>query len=198
MYERRKSLRKTQALEAQAKALEATVNERTQEIRAQAAEIAAQKDSIELLSEIGKEITASLDLNVILFKLYERVNQIVDASIFGVGLYRPEQKLIEYTLAIENGKRYAPYTRSTEDKNQFAVWCIDHRQPILINDVEAEYSKYIPTYEHASRKLEDGSTAQPPSSMIYLPLIAQERVLGRVERAEFQEECLYRAASQPA
>ena len=107
-----------------------------QEIRAQAAEIAAQKDSIELLSEIGKEITASLDLNTILFKLYERVNQIVDASIFGVGLYRPEKHLIEYTLAIENGKRYAPYTRSTDDKNQFAVWCIDHRQPILLNDVE--------------------------------------------------------------
>ncbi len=187
VYERRKSLRKTQALEAQAKALEATVNERTQEIRAQAAEIAAQKDSIELLSEIGKEITASLDLNVILFKLYERVNQIVDASIFGVGLYRPEQKLIEYTLAIENGKRYAPYTRSTEDKNQFAVWCIDHRQSILINDVEAEYSKFIPTYEHASRKLEDGSIAQPPSSMIYLPLIAQERILGVLSVQSFKK-----------
>ena len=73
---------KTEALEAQAKALEATVDERTQEIRAQAVEIAAQKDSIELLSEIGKEITASLDLNTILFKLYERVNQIVDAKYF--------------------------------------------------------------------------------------------------------------------
>ncbi len=187
VYERRKSLRKTQALEAQAKALEATVNERTQEIRAQAAEIAAQKDSIELLSEIGKEITASLDLNVILFKLYERVNQIVDASIFGVGLYRPEQKLIEYTLAVENGKRYAPYTRSAEDKSQFAVWCIDHRQPILINDVEAEYSKYIPTYDHGSRKLEDGSIAQPPSSMIYLPLIAQERILGVLSVQSFKK-----------
>ena len=126
-HERQKAQRRTEALEAQAKALEATVNERTQEIRAQAAEIAAQKDSIELLSEIGNEITASLDLNTILFKLYERVNQIVDASIFGVGLYRPEKHLIEYTLAIEKGKRYAPYARSTDDKNQFAVWCIDHR-----------------------------------------------------------------------
>ncbi len=48
-YERNKARRKTEALETQAKALEVTVNERTQEIRAQAAEIAAQKDSIELL-----------------------------------------------------------------------------------------------------------------------------------------------------
>ena len=64
------------------------------------------------------------------------------------GLYRPEKRLIEYSLAIENGKRYAPYTRSADDKNQFAVWCIDHRQAILINDVETESSKYIPAYTH--------------------------------------------------
>ena len=145
------------------------------------------KDSIELLSEIGKEITASLDLNTILFKLYERVNQIVDASIFGVGLYRPEKHLVEYSLAIENGKRYAPYTRSTDDKNQFAVWCIDHRQPILLNDVSTEFSKYIPSYEHRGGTLVDGSVAQPPASMIYLPLIAQERVLGVLSIQSFKK-----------
>ena len=186
-FERKKAQRRTEALEAQARTLEATVSERTQEIRAQAAEIEAQKDSIELLSEIGKEITASLDLNTILFKLYERVNQIVDASIFGVGLFKPDQKLIEYTLAIENGKRYAPYKRSTEDKNQFAVWCIDHRRSILLNDVEKESSKYIPSYEHRGGALEDGSEAQPPASMIYLPLIAQERVLGVLSIQSFKK-----------
>lgn len=186
-YERSKARRKTKALQEQARALEATVNERTQEIRAQAAELAEQKESIELLSEIGREITASLDLNTILFKLYERVNQIVDASIFGVGLYRPEKKQIEYSLAIENGKRYAPYTRSTEDKNQFAVWCVDHRQPILINDVANEYQRYIKTYEHGTRTLEDGTLAQPPASMIYLPLIAQERLLGVLSIQSFKK-----------
>jgi signal transduction histidine kinase/CheY-like chemotaxis protein len=186
-YEREKAHRRTIALEDQAKALEATVTERTEEIRAQAAEITAQKDSIELLSEIGKEITASLDLNTILFKLYERVNQIVDASIFGVGLYRPEKHLIEYSLAIENGKRYAPYTRSTDDKNQFAVWCIDHREPILLNDVTTEYSRYIPVYDHAGGTLEDGSVSQPPHSIIYLPLVAQERVLGVLSIQSFKK-----------
>src|SRR5581483_4502201 len=187
VHERTKAFRKTKELQAQAKALEATVEERTREIRAQASEIAAQRDSISLLSEIGREITASLDLNPILFQLYERVNQIVDAGIFGVGLYRPERNLIEYTLAIENGKRYAPYTRSTEDKNQLAVWCIEHRQPILLNDVAAEYSKYIASYEHTGHTLEDGSLAQPPASMIYLPLIAQERVLGVLSIQSFKK-----------
>ena len=115
------------------------------------------------------------------------MNQIVDASIFGVGLYRPEKRQIEYSLAIENGKRYAPYTRSMDDKNQFAVWCIDHRQPILLNDVATEYSKYIPSYAHTGGALVDGSVAQPPASMIYLPLIAQERVLGVLSIQSFKK-----------
>lgn len=187
-YERAKARRKTELLEEQARALESTVNDRTQEIRTQAAEIAAQRDSIALLSEIGREITSSLDLNTILFKLYQRVNQIADASIFGVGLYKPEQRLIEYSLAIENGQRYAPYTRGTEDKNQFAVWCIEHRQPILINDVSKEFSRYIATYEHGHRQLEDGSVAQPPVSMIYLPLIAADRVLGVLTVQSFKKD----------
>jgi signal transduction histidine kinase/CheY-like chemotaxis protein len=171
-HEREKSRRNTEALEK-------TVAERT-------AEIAAQRDNIELLSDIGKEITASLDLDTVLFKLYECVNKIVDASIFGVGLYRPEKGIIEYDLAIENGKRYAPYSRSMADKNQFAVWCVDNRKPVLINDVEAEYSNYLASYQHKGRLLEDGSSAQAPVSMIYLPLLAKDRVLGVLALQSFQ------------
>lgn len=193
--EQEKSRRRTEELETQAKALEATVAERTAEIREQAGEIAAQKDriehayeTVELLSDIGREITASLDLDTILFKLYERVNQMLDASVFGVGLHRPERHAIEYTLAVENGKRYAPYTRNTEDKNQLAVWCIDNRQPVLVNDVEKEAGKYIAAYRHGGNTLEDGSRAQPPESMIYLPLMAQDRVLGVITVQSFRKD----------
>ncbi len=168
--------------------------DRTQEIRTQAGEIAAQKDhlqqayeTVELLSDIGREITASLDLETILFKLYERVNQLVDAGIFGVGLYRPDKNLIEYTLAIENGKRYAPYTRDTLDKNQLAVWCIDNRKPVLLNDVNNDFHKYINSYQHGQRVLEDGTSARPPASMMYLPLIAQDRVLGVLTIQSFRK-----------
>jgi signal transduction histidine kinase/CheY-like chemotaxis protein len=171
-HEREKSRRQTEALQAQAKTLEATVAERTHEIRE--------------LSDIGREITASLDLDTILFKLYERVNQLLDAAIFGVGLYRPEKHVIEYTLAVENGKRYAPFTRDTDDKNQFPVWCVDNRKPVLLNDVEKEYGNYIASYKHVDWVLEDGTHAKPPASMIYLPLVAQDRVLGIISVQSFR------------
>ncbi|MBS1829175.1 MAG: GAF domain-containing protein [Acidobacteria bacterium] len=145
------------------------------------------KRNVELLSEIGKELTASLDIDTIFHKLYENVNQLMDASVFGVGLYHPEENSIEYRLAYENGKRYEPYRRDAQDKNQFPVWCIDNRKPVFINDVAAEYSRYIPMYEDKGRQLEDGTASQPPQSLIYLPLVAKERVLGIITVQSFRK-----------
>jgi signal transduction histidine kinase/CheY-like chemotaxis protein len=152
-------------------------------LRAEAAEALARSESagkrnIEALSEIGREITASLDFETIFDRLYERVNQLADAQIFGVGLYHPQRKEIEYRLAIENGKRYAPYTRDASDRDQFPVWCIEHREPVFLNDVAAEYSKYLTRYDEQPLELEDGTMSRQPQSMIYLPLLSKDKVLG--------------------
>ncbi len=156
-------------------------------VQARTAELAKQKENVELLSEIGKEITASLDMDTIFYKLYEHVNQLVDATVFGVGIYHPEREQIEYRLAIEKGKRYAPYTREMSDKNQFPVWCMENRQPVFINDVNEEYSRYLSQYKEVTLMLEDGTQSEAPQSLIYLPLMSQEKVLGVITIQSFQK-----------
>ena len=162
-------------------------------LRAESAEALARSESegkknVELLSEIGREITASLDIDTIFGRLYERVNELADAEVFGVGLYHPERHQIDYRLAIENGKRYAPYSRDTSDRNQLPVWCIDNRRPVFINDLHAEFGKYIGRYEEESRQLEDGSMSAQPQSIIYMPLVAKERVLGIITIQSFKKD----------
>jgi signal transduction histidine kinase/DNA-binding response OmpR family regulator len=161
-------------------------------VRADAAEALAQaeterKKNVELLSEMGREITSSLDFETIFGKLYEKVNELADADVFGVGLYRPDSHEIEYRMAIEQGKRYEPYSRDTQDPNQLPVWCIEHREPVFINDLPNEYSRYIPTYKETSQLLEDGSMSQEPQSLIYLPLVAKDRVLGIITIQSFEK-----------
>ncbi len=162
-------------------------------LRAEAAEQLARtegegKKNIELLSDIGREITASLEFETIFGKLYERVNQLADAGVFGIGLYHPERHEIEYRLAIEQGKRYAPYSRSTKDRDQLPVWCIEHREPVFINDLRAEHQKYVSRYDEQSRKLEDGTMSKTPQSIIYLPLVAKDRVLGVFTIQSFEKQ----------
>jgi signal transduction histidine kinase/CheY-like chemotaxis protein len=161
-------------------------------LRAEAAESLARAESegkknIELLSEIGREITGSLDFETIFDRLYDHVNELADADVFGLGLYRADLQAIEYRLAIENGKRYAPYTRDARDPDQLPVWCIEHRQPVFINDLRSEYGKYLKRYDEQRRTLEDGSMSREPQSVIYLPLVAKEHVLGIITIQSFEK-----------
>ena len=75
------------------------------------------------------------------------------------------------------------------DKNQFPVWCIENRKPVFINDVTREYARYISEYEEpgAGRLLENGSVSAAPLSLIYLPLISHDRVLGIITIQSYQK-----------
>jgi signal transduction histidine kinase/DNA-binding response OmpR family regulator len=162
-------------------------------LRAESAEALARSESqgkknVELLSEIGREITASLDFDTIFGRLYERVNELADAEVFGVGLYNPEAQQIDYRLAIEKGKRYAPYSRATTDRDQLPVWCIEHREPVFINDVRAEFGRYISAFDEQTRLLEDGSMSAEPQSIIYMPLVAKDHVLGIITIQSFKKQ----------
>jgi signal transduction histidine kinase/CheY-like chemotaxis protein len=161
-------------------------------LRAESAEALAKseterKRNVELLSAIGRDITASLDFDTIFDRLYDHVRQLADADVFGVGLYHPERQQIEYRLAIENGVRYAPYTRDASDPEQFPVWCIEHREPIFINDVAVEYGRYLGRLDDQRRPLADGTMSREPQSLIYLPLVAKSRVLGIITIQSFQK-----------
>lgn len=163
---------------------------RAETAAAQAQTLKAENDrkmNVELLSDIGKELTSSLELDTIFYRLYGHVNQLMDASVFGVGLYREAAQEIDIRLAMEKGKRYAPYTRDAKDKNQLPVWCIDNRQPVFINDISTEAVNYISQYREIGKTLEDGTESQSPNSLIYLPLIVKDRVLGIITVQSFDK-----------
>ncbi len=170
----------TKRLQAQNAALEKTVLLRTAEIEAKKQEIENSYENVQVLSEIGKQITASLDLDKVLTTLYENVNELMDATVFGIGLYDEAKQQIYYRLAIENGVRYTPFSRTMADKNQFPVWCIEQKSDVLIADVFAEYQNYISKYHDDEDKvsLEDGSQTSKVYAMLYTPIFANEKVIG--------------------
>ena len=169
--------------------LEQKVEQRTEELRLQKDELEDTFGKLKLLTEIGKEITSTLHLDTILNTIYENVNSLMDASVFGIGIYRPDENAIDYRLAIENGKRYQPYTRSMEDKNQFPVWCIEKKKEIFINDVYKEYSRYISQFKDKDDvgMLEDATQAADPLSFIYIPLLFNNNPIGILTVQSFRK-----------
>jgi ligand-binding sensor domain-containing protein/signal transduction histidine kinase len=139
--------------------------------------------NISLLSEIGRDLTANLHSEAIMATLYNHVNELMDASVFGIGVYRPEKGEIDMPFAMERGLRYRPYVRRMDDPNQLAVWCIVNRREVFINDLHQQYHDYIDHLEltDGSRtigRLLDGTRPASPRSLMYVPIMAGERVLG--------------------
>ena len=164
------------------------MKEKNAELEKKTGELEQSYNTVSVLSQIGKEITSTLNLDTILNTVYEKVNELMDASIFGIGIYNTENETISYRLAIEKGVRYQPYHRTMENKNQFPVWCIENQKEIFINDVRKEYSHYISQYIEETGTLEDGTLSTLPLSFIYLPLMIKGKVFGLITVQSYNKD----------
>jgi len=167
-------------LELYSHTLEEKVENRTKLLQEKNSLLDKALNNVRTLSQIGQEITSTLNLEAIFATVYERVNSLLDAGSFSIMVLNEKDNLLECKLAIENGERLPEFSFSTIDKNRFAVWCIDNRKPVFINDVDNEYSKYI-----ASRA--KPKAGRYVSSLIYLPLIVGERVIGVISAQSFNK-----------
>ena len=159
------------------------MKEKNEELEKKTGELEQSYNSISLLSKIGQDITSTLNLDTILNTVYTNVNEMMDATVFGIGIFNPDENTIEYRMSMEKGKRYQPYQRTMEDKNQFPVWCIENKREVFINDIHTEYARYLPNIDMtilSSAEMEDGTLPENPHSLIYLPLMVKDTVIGLI------------------
>ncbi|MES2757535.1 MAG: two-component regulator propeller domain-containing protein [Pseudomonadota bacterium] len=186
MLERQKLELELRRIEAESQRAEA--EQRRFDAERQKQEVELQKENVELahrnisiLSEIGREMTATLDMETIMGTVYRHVDQLMDARSFGIGIYREDLDLIEFPFAVDKGVRTVRYNRALDQPNQLAVWCLTHRREVFINDFEAECDNYVSggmADPMASVRRVDGASALVPASAMYVPLIVKERVMG--------------------
>ncbi|WP_299461945.1 SpoIIE family protein phosphatase [uncultured Microscilla sp.] len=175
----------TARLRRQKEHLAQLVAARTKELKVQNSYLEQSYKNVSLMTKMGQEITASLDLDKVLYTIYENVNRLMDATIFGIGIYQPETQQVNFELAIERGMRYKPYSRSMSEKNQFSVWCIENKQSILMGNVVEEQYQYIEEAFLADQYLQDGSQSTMPASAVYVPLMIQDRMVGVISAQSF-------------
>jgi signal transduction histidine kinase len=123
-----------------------------------------------VLSEIGREITSTLDMEQILNKVYWYVNSLMDAYVFSIGFYRQNKGLIEFKLDMAGGERLPEYHMSMSDTQSLAVWCITHRKEIALSSASAE----LPFIGSVSETKVEANT----EALIYQPLLSQDSLIG--------------------
>lgn len=161
------------------KNLEDKVEDRTTEVRLQKEEIERNQRSTQLLSEIGQQLISTLDIETVFESLHRNVNELMDASCFGIRLYDPEQNCVHYKYEIENGGRQEDVSVSMDKRNNYSVWCILNKQPIHLNDNASEHSKYVDEIMVVSGDM--------PHSLLFQPLMKGEEVLGVITVQSFEK-----------
>jgi len=150
------------AVHQQKRRLEAEVNERTTALQ-------TAKEKLELLGELGKEITAHLDMDGVRSAIHRRVSTLLELHTFGIALYDEQEAVIEFDFMIENGTRLPPRRISMEEENSLGVRCLRERKEIWVRDRQA-LSALV-----ESPMLLTGDLLE---SVVYLPLTVHQRLIG--------------------
>ncbi|HET6990934.1 MAG TPA: GAF domain-containing protein, partial [Bacteroidia bacterium] len=158
--------------------VEQAVHERTQEVVEQKEEIEKSYQTTRLLSEIGQQLTSTLDFDALFTRLHYFVNQLMDASCFGVRIYDSVKNEVDYRFEMEKGEKSEPFSVSMDDLNNYSVWCIRHKKEIFINDNLTEYSRYTSEIRVPAGDM--------PHSLIFYPLMMGERILGVITVQSFE------------
>lgn len=168
--------------------LEEEVADRTAEVVSQKEEIEEQKEEIERalqtvrqLSDIGQVLTGTLSADTIIGQVYENVNKLMDASAFGIGIYRPELGSIEFSGAYENGEQLPVFHHKIDEKNRYSVWCLENQKEIIMNDARKDFDKYV-------QEVLPPVKGKDPLSIIYLPLHVEDKSIGVITVQSFRKK----------
>ncbi|WP_299457500.1 triple tyrosine motif-containing protein [uncultured Microscilla sp.] len=129
--------------------------------------------NVKLLSEIGKEITATFSIQDISQIVYKNIQYLLDTEEFGIGLYLEKERLIAFDSSVYKGDVLPSMFIPMNQKNRFVVHCVQHQKEIVIGDVTKEYRNYIDNLDH----YKDDILLR---SLVCLPLMANNEAIGVV------------------
>lgn len=156
------------------------ITRQKEQIETQKNQIEAAYDNVHTLSEIGKEITANLEVGKIISTVYEHINTLMNAAIFTIGRYDEIKNRIEFEGTKENGKTLPTYFYELTNDSRLAVWTYKNNKEVLINNFCEEYMKYIPN-------IAKPKAGESPMSLIYMPLSVKEKTIGVISVQSFEE-----------
>jgi sigma-B regulation protein RsbU (phosphoserine phosphatase) len=118
--------------------------------------------TLETMAEIGREMSAILDLDELLTRLAHLVKRLIDYRTFGIALWDDEQELLEMKIAISYGDAHAlTPVKLGEGLMGYAAL---HKEAVLVPDVSKD-SRYI-------------NAVSDVRSELVIPLLSKDKTVG--------------------
>jgi diguanylate cyclase (GGDEF)-like protein len=122
------------------------------------------------ISETGRLMTASLDLDTIISTLYDTLSRYIPFDLFGLALYDEEERSLDYRAYILKGKRIQRARITPDPKRSYAAASLRGKASVFVPDTSSPPADLI--------EGEAVHYGPPAGSLMYLPLIIDERAIG--------------------
>lgn len=160
------------------------LNEKNEEIKQTAEALKQQSDALEsqkiklekayetitLLSQVGQDLTSSLDFEKTLNTLQNRVKEMMPVDGFNVCILDQDKEELNFRYITELGDRKPALTLSMDEIQNPAVWCVKNTREIIIHQRE----------DLESQSFDGASMHSSFNSMMYFPMLNEDKVIGAV------------------
>ncbi len=153
-------------------------------------EVERQKESVErahrnisLLSDMGRVLTTNLDHETIMLTLYQHVKALMDAPLFAVALRHGERSVLDLPFGMAFGRRAAPREVPFDPAGHLLARCVAEGRAFVLTDVDSELRACLPEAPDLALAVAVTDAADdlpPPRSLLCVPVMVGERVLGAV------------------
>lgn len=99
--------------------------------------VKAQADTLLLLSEVGRETSAILDVEELLRRAAEQTKRVIDYQILSIMLYDEEQKVFRHRLDVKHGQSVQGRLRATTSEGIVGA-AATLKEPVLVPDVTVD------------------------------------------------------------
>ncbi|HDQ70616.1 MAG TPA: GAF domain-containing protein, partial [Chloroflexi bacterium] len=123
-------------------------------------------EELAVLNELGRSLTAQLDVQEVLQEAYWQTSRLIDTTNFFIVLYDVEQHTLSFALSISEIDEDLPTSFSADAG--LTGYVVRQRAPLLLEETLAEETE----------KLGISEVGVPSLSWLGVPLIASERVIG--------------------
>src|SRR5437660_11378011 len=125
--------------------------------------VKAQADTLLLLSEVGRETSAILDVEELLRGAAEQTKRVIDYQILSIMLYDEEQKVFRHRVDVKHGQSVQGRLRATASEGIVGA-AATLKEPVLVPDVTVD-----PRYIMVNRETR---------SELAVPMMHQGKVIG--------------------
>ena len=122
------------------------------------------------IAEIGRRITASLELHKVVGILHESLAPLLSTEVLGIAVRESEEDCLEYAYYFDDGKERGGWRIHLDSKSSLAAWAFRNSQPVVIHDVNRDWRRYL--------ELKPTSQGKRKRSVVIMPLAVEDRMIG--------------------